>query len=836
MTVFWQWCLGIKQAAAELQGGEWRLEFRALPEGGWAVALLALALGAAAGVWYLYRKEGRNLGVPLRLLLATLRMGILAAVAFMLFELELVIVRTDSVPAHVLVLMDVSQSLSIGDPYPDDNVSVEMAVRSGAVTSSGQPDLAELRRRSRLELARTAVDKILPELAEDRVLDVYAFDSQLRELNVQPAPQAAEEGSPSPGADAPPPPPALPADLVANGTQTGIGDAVQAAIKRRHGQPLAGVLVVSDGRSNVGQPLSEVAAELGRVHVPVHTLLVGSDKPPRNLRLADLEVSPVIFVRDPIEMTVITEARGMKDAAAAVVLEQLQDDGSWKELARQDIKVAEDSVLQKTTFPYTPETVGQSEFRARAIDAGPEFKADDNQQAKTVRVVRQGIRVLLIAGYASPEMQFMRNALLRDAALEFASWLQNAGEGYEHVGHRPLRRLPNTQKELDRYDVLVLFDPDMKALGPNWPEMIAKFVGTAGGGLVYVSGELHSQNLFASDPALNPGADNSWLKILPVVRDPGLFQSAADVRLSSRDTFVLELTPEGGDDAIFRFDPDAARNREVLASLPGMYWHFPVTRAKPGATVLARHGDPRMKNQHGRHVLMASQMYGPGRSVFLGFDSTYRWRYLSEAFFDGFWARLIDRVGRNKVLGGRYPFTVATDKVQYRSGDRVTVRAQLVESGESRSELGDLQAEWERGSDPPEELEFESPPGERDRWEGSFVAEKPGQYTLRVKPVTAVDVEGGLRPATVQFTVESPKAEFDNPVIDRESAELAARLSGGQVFTLVDAASIPAAFKLKSVPRVLEFHEEIWDAPLLCGALVTLLTIEWVLRKKFRMA
>ena len=105
-----------------------------------------------------------------------------------------------------------------------------------------------------------------------------------------------------------------------------------------------------------------------------------------------------------------------------------------------------------------------------------------------------------------------------------------------------------------------------------------------------------------------------------------------------------------------------------------MYWSFPVTRARPGATVLARHGDPRMQNQYGRHVLLASQLYGPGRTVFIGFDSTYRWRYLAEDYFDGFWARLIDRVGRNKALGGRFPFQVHLGKSGYRVGDRVDDR------------------------------------------------------------------------------------------------------------------------------------------------------------------
>ena len=111
-----------------------------------------------------------------------------------------------------------------------------------------------------------------------------------------------------------------------------------------------------------------------------------------------------------------------------------------------------------------------------------------------------------------------------------------------------------------------------------------------------------------------------------------------------------------------------------------MYWSFPVTRARPGATVLARHGDPRMQNQYGRHVLLASQLYGPGRTVFIGFDSTYRWRYLSEDYFDGFWARLVDRVGRNKALGGRFPFQVNLGKSVYRVGDQVSIGVRYTEA------------------------------------------------------------------------------------------------------------------------------------------------------------
>jgi hypothetical protein len=47
---------------------------------------------------------------------------------------------------------------------------------------------------------------------------------------------------------------------------------------------------------------------------------------------------------------------------------------------------------------------------------------------------------------------------------------------------------------------------------------------------------------------------------------------------------------------------------------------------------------------------------------------------------------------------------------------------------------------------------------------------------------------------------------------------------------------LPAAFRTHEVARPLEYRDEIWDAPLVCGAVMLLLTLEWVLRKKYRMA
>jgi len=814
------WLLGIDATPESLADGQWSLEAQAMPEGARAVFCVVAALFGLVGIWWLYRKEGRSLRLVPRLVLATLRAVVLGGAVLMLLEVVLVITQQEMVDSHLLLLVDNSESMSLTDPYTNKDIARGTASAVGLKTSAGEPDVAALRQRNRLELAEIARLMLSAPLADGRQLSTYSFSASLEPI--EPSPTASND------------------TLRPTGRVSAIGDALKNALALHRGHPMAGVLLLSDGRSNTGDDPRKIAAQAGKAGVPIHVLAVGTEEPPRNARIIELAASPVVFVRDPAEINVVIEAHGMQGSTGVVTVEQRSEGSGWSELGTEEVLLGETGAVQRVTFRFKPELAGQYDFRARIADVGPELSDTDNEATASVKVIRQKIRVLLIASEPSPEVQFLRNALLRDKTLEFASWLQNAAEGYEHVGHRPIRRLPATQQEMNQYDVLLLVDPDLRKLDHGWPELLMKFVGDAGGGLVYVSGELHSNKVFTAGglPSDSSGAvvDTSWLSILPVVREAGLYQSEADVRLSSLNTYALELTKEGAADQIFRFAADPNKNREILASLPGMYWHFPVTRAKPGATVLAHHGDPRMRNSFGRHVLMATQLYGPGRTAFLGFDSTYRWRYLHEEYFDGFWARLIDRVGRSKVLGGRYPFTLATDKAAYRVGDRVVVRAELVGGTDETSGITELHGEVEHSGDAPTPLDLEQLPEAPTTLETTFVAEEAGAYMLKVLPAATGELTAELRPATLSFRVDPPQQEFDHPTLDKGLLDDVAAASDGRVFTLVSLADIPAAFQVKQVERSLEHRSEFWDAPLLFGTVFLCLVGEWLMRKIHRMA
>ncbi|MDR3634005.1 MAG: VWA domain-containing protein [Isosphaeraceae bacterium] len=815
MSRIFQWLLGIARSPGEVaHDGATRLELTALPQGGAALALGLAALVLSILFWRLSRRERRDLSSRRRSLLVGLRLLVLAAVAIMLVEPVLVSTHRETLRSHLPVIVDDSESMRFADPYTDESRAAEVAAALKLPSAGGRSPVDRLRETPRLDLVKAALGANLDALGRGREVFLYDLGPAARAGTVGGTKgRRLDDFKPSRGVSP-------------------LGDALRDVLASHRGRSVAAVVLVTDGRSNAGEDPLRAAEAATRQGIPIFTIAAGAEEGPRNVRLAEIEASPVVFARDPMTLGVVVEARGLKDAEGTIVLEQRINGNDWEPAGDQRVALGEDGVLKRATFRIVPKVTGDYEFRARVEDVGPELTLDDNVATAAVRVVRQQIRLLLIAGAPSPEVQFLRNALLRDQHVESSVWLQHADPGYKQGGDRPIARLPNDADELGRYDALLLVDPDMRALGPQWAELITNFVGKDGGGLIFVPGELYSQQLFEADDPESEGG--RWTRLLPVVREPGLFRTEAQVRLSTQSTYLLELTPEGRGDPIFEFHPDPIRNRAVLTSLPGMYWSFPVTRARPGATVLARHGDPRMQNQYGRHVLLASQLYGPGRTVFIGFDSTYRWRYLSEDYFDGFWARLIDRVGRNKALGGRFPFQVHLGKSAYRVGDQVSVGVRFTEAA-AVAEASGLAAELEIAGQPAEPLRFERAADDAALLTATFPAEKAGAYSVRITPATAADAGAAVRISTTTFRVEPPRREVDEPALNRPLLADLARVTKGRLFDLPSISRLDDAISMREVTRTLEDRDELWDAPLLYGIIVLGLTAEWILRKVFRM-
>lgn len=792
------------QTSSWTEGGHWSAQWVGLPSGDRMLFLVLGVVVLVIGGWWLYQRDASQIPLLRRCLLYGIRISLVLLVIAMLLEPILVLSKEEKIPSHLLVLLDTSQSMSLNDAWQDEERAMEVSRSLGM-----SADVDSLRRMNRLQLAHKLVNEsFLKDLSADgqRIVHLHGFSDKF-----DPEASSATE------------------EWQAGGNATAIASSLRQALLSYSGMPLSGVLLVSDGQSTAGEPPEEVLQMLSDEGIPLISVGVGTTDGPRNVAITELEVSPVVFVQDANQLTVHIESRGMQAESATLLIEQRRNGGPWQEFIREDLVLNLEGQLEPRTYQFSETKTGKVEFRAKITDTGPEISQDDNLASAEVRVIRQRLNVLFIAGSTFPEVQFLRNTFLRDRQINLSTWLMAADKTYEHPGDLPIRRLPVTQEELNEYDCVILYDPDPNGWPANFPELLTNFVSKAGGGLVYIAGEMQTANMFdhQSDPALE------WLNLLPVIREPGLFRSQVQIRLSARSPWKLDVTNQGVQDPIFSFASDHQANDRILKNLPGMFWHFPVTKAKPGATVLAVHADPRMRNEYGQEVLIASQRVGPGWSIFIGFDSTYRWRYLNEQLFDGFWARVVDRAGRSKQLGGNYPFRLSTPQAQYQPGGQAKVVARFLDEMQMEPGLQRLYGEVERGDDQPIPLTL-TEGSQRGEFATTFPVPQPGTYFVRV---WLGDEAAGatVKAATMPITVEFPNQELQNPALDEAYLQTMSSSTGGRVYQLSEADEIVNAFKIKQVSRFLEERLEIWDAPIFYILIFGLLITEWILRKWCRL-
>lgn len=839
----WNWLLGLDSEAAD--AGQWTLRWSAEPSGDAAFAMIIGALVVVLVVVGMYRLERERLSAWHRIALSTLRLTALGLGAAMLLGPVLVRQVEEEIPSHVVVLNDVSESMTVRDAWADEAVGARVA------EVIGLNGLEELRETSRYDIIKRILDRgLVNELrghpnsgtgvppVEEPLGDI-ATEKDSRSTETSPADsgtsQSIEKDTSNDLRDVHIHPfgDRLNAEVEsleetpAGTSVTALGSAVREALRDYAGRPLAGVIILSDGASNGGDRLDTAAKAISEAGVPVYTVPIGTVEGPRNALVASLDAPAVVFTGDDAEVTVRVQSQGMQDQPATLTIEKRVNGGAWEEVERFDLVLELGGAVEAVTVPFKEDRSAKIEFKATLSNVGPELTDDDNVALGSTQVVREKLRVLFVAGSTFPEVQFLRNMLLLDRTIELSSWLQAAKKDYKHPGDVSIRRLPVSAEEINTYDCVVLYDPDPNKWPENFGELLAEFVGQAGGGLVLIAGEMQTSGLFdrQDDPALE------WLRMMPVVRQPGLFRSKVQIKLAQTNPWQLAITPAGTRDPILQFSDNPDENIRILENLPGMFWHFPITRAKPGAEVLAVHGDPRMRNEYGPEVVVATQRVGPGRTLFVGCDSTYRWRYLNENYFNEFWRRVIDRGGRNKRLGGGYPFKLATGKSDFVPGTEVRVFARFLDATGPDAAIDELLGDVQRSSDEPIPLSLR--PTERPgEFAGTFVPDAAGTHLARV---FMGDQSVSARAATMAIDVVLPSAELASPAVNRESLSTLASAGRGSVVDLADIDTLAKRLTIGRVTRTIEERHELWDAPLLWFSLFTLLCVEWIWRKRVRL-
>ncbi|MCP4250494.1 MAG: hypothetical protein GY778_25910, partial [bacterium] len=383
-----------------------------------------------------------------------------------------------------------------------------------------------------------------------------------------------------------------------------------------------------------------------------------------------------------------------------------------------------------------------------------ETVGDDNSKQAVVNVLDSRLRVLLVSGGPSWEYRYLSRLLVRDDSFEVSCWLQSADVDAVRDGNTIIDHLPDTAEELFAYDAIVLLDPDPTMLPTGWCALAARLVSEYGGGLVYAAARVHTPQ------SVHDEGMHAVVELWPVSPDPEADLILNRIGHYQQRPAAIEVPETSLGHPVLKLVDDPAGNRLAWQDIGDLYWHYPVLRAKPVATVLLRHGDPRMANSSGGHVLVATQFVGAGRSAFVAFDGTWRWRRYGEAVYDGFWVRLLRYLVEGKLLGAKNRGLIVTDSDNYQLGSAVVVQARVYDEQFEPLRSGTVRGTYTvEGSRQAFTL---SALGDRPGWfEGRFVPGRTGNYELGLE----VPNIGGGPPLTVrrEIQVSRPNVEILRP-------------------------------------------------------------------------
>ncbi len=757
-----------------------RLEWGHLP-GGWAaVALLVLLFSACTAVLLLYRSEGRSgSSVAVRMRPAALRCAALLVLLGIAIDPRLVTDVLHRRPGQVVLLVDGSQSMSLRDDYPiaEDAARVARAV--------GLPPASSPAGHSRRELLERAIigAELLKRLPGGSELKVVTFDE------------------------------ARPA--------TDVGRAIRDAIGGSQWPPAA-LVVCSDGQFNTGEPPEAVAAFARTVGVPIHTVAVGDPVTPPNVAVEAVQAPDDVFINDPFTVSGEVYSQGFDGQAVTVELVAAEN---GTVIGSREMTAEPGGASTRVSFQHQLATPGRARLALRARAEGHEPLLQDNTREVMVRASDQRLAVLLISGEPTWGYRYLARLLERDRAVDVACWLQSADTNAVRDGDVVLDHLP-TAAELTRYDCIVLLDPSAEGLDQGWLTAAGELASRQGGGLLYGAGPQHT-------PALMRQPQAAALKAaLPVMFDPPsaeLTLNALGAHQSS--AWPVQIPAQASGHPLLSLLAEQSENTRLWASMPGVYWHYPAARPKPAASVLLRHGNPAMSGPDGAHILFAVQYTGSGRTAYLGFDSTWRWRRVGEEVYSRFWIRLVRHLAEGRLAGARNGFVRARGE-SGTPGEPLEIEARLLTDAGQPVVASSVEVNASVEGGARLRITMQPRPGEPGWYSGRFTPSVQGWHVLRVQWPSAAGPDPSMEGV---FRVESPRIEWQRTALDRTALrQLAEGSAGGQLFELDELNRLPETIPDRAVswvspgtPR--SVLRNWWGF----GLLVVLLAGEWTLRRRY---
>jgi uncharacterized membrane protein len=727
---------------------------------------LAIVLVAAIGGVTLaaYRRPLAPLTRSQRTVLAVCRALVLAAVVLFLFRPIVLVPPRGGGSTIVPVLVDVSRSMRLND-------------------AAGQTRLARA--------AGLLQTTLLPALSRDFTVELYAVGTQVEPARLD--------------------------RLSGDGRRSDLSGALTAIRERYRGQPIAGIVLLSDGGDT-----GHTAAAPADADTPVFAVGLGSPDRIRDHEITAVTAGDQRLDQASVDLHVSAASSGFGGSPV-----QLRVLANGREIESRRVRPPTDGAPIEEVFTVSPDPLNATVYTVEIPADQSEVVAENNAQSVLVNPAGRRRRVLIVEGAPGFEHSFIKRAWARDPALEVDS-VGRKGKNAEGQDtffvQAPAARsvaltrgFPARREDLYAYDALVIANVEGELLTHAQLAMAAGFVAERGGGLLVVGARSFARRGLAGTPLED---------VLPVELDDrrgALVRDAAGSAAPAAHHKVI-VTPEGEHHPAMRIGNSAEETRRLWSALPPLAGGTPLGGPRPGAAVLATAAF----STGGMFPVVAVQRYGRGRSMVFAGEASWRWKMLlasSDRSHEFFWRQ-----------AARWIAGAAADAVTITAAESAGAGADMSIAVEVRD------AAWTPVADADVEATLTEPGGRTrtirmrhsDRvagqYEAQLLVEDPGAYRLDA------DARRGPAPlgrAVRWMYVGGADREFADPRLNEPWLRRVARASGGRYVRPADASRIAGWLRDATPRQAAPERRDWWHEPWAFAVIIALLSAEWVLRRRW---
>ncbi len=594
-------------------------------------------------------------------------------------------------------------------------------------------------------------------------------------------------------------------------TRTNLGGALAGVRRELTGVPLAGVVVVTDGADNVAGNLAESVLQYQSDGVPIYTVGVGREVLPRDIELSRVEAPHQVLKGSSVMVDVMLTQSGFRGDRVTLNVE----DGG-RIVNSQEVRLAGDREATVVRVKLTATEAGARLFRFHVPPQPGELISENNARDVMISVEDRREKILYFEGEPRFEVKFIRRALEDDQNIQVVTLQRTAENKYLRLGvddpDELVSGFPATREELFAYRGIILGSVEASYFTHSQLVLLEEFVGQRGGGLLVLGG----RRAFGEGGYAGTPLETVLPVVLPRTADAEFFSEVA-----------VGPTPAGLVHPVTRLVDDGKQSSERWTGLPRVSLLNPIIQSKPGAsTLLTGRSDASSES----YVVLAFQRYGKGKAIAFTPQDSWLWQMhadipLDDMTHETFWRQML------RWLVSNVPdlVTVATPTEQVEPGETVTITADVRDSSYLGVNGAQVTASITDALGTETDYPMEWTVTEDGVYRTSLPTDLAGRYDVRVLARRGDAVLGEGHAA---LRAEPQPTEYFSPAMRADLLKDVAAQTGGRFYTEATLGRLAEDVRYtESGMTRLESHD-VWDSPILFLALLAIVSLEWLLRRR----